>query len=39
MSAQEKYRCLNKDAIKYIAMLTMLFNHIATIFMNPESVV
>ena len=39
MNLEEKYRCLNKDVIKYMAMLTMLFNHIATVFMNPESVV
>ena len=37
MSTEEKYRCLNKDAIKYIAMFTMLLNHIATVFMDPES--
>lgn len=37
MSTEEKYRCLNKDVIKYIAMFTMLLNHIATVFMNPES--
>lgn len=39
MSTEEKYRCLNKDAIKYIAMFTMLLNHIATVFMDPESAV
>lgn len=38
MSTEEKCRCLNKDVIKYIAMVTMLCNHIATVFMNPESV-
>lgn len=37
MSKEEKCRCLNKDVIKYIAMVTMLCNHIATVFMNPES--
>ncbi len=26
---------LSRDAIKYIAMLTMLLNHISTIFMQP----
>lgn len=36
-TAEEKYRCLNKDMIKYIAMFTMLLNHIATIFMEPGS--
>lgn len=36
MSTEEKYRCLNKDAIKYIAMFTMLLNHIATVFMDPS---
>lgn len=28
------YRCLNRDVIKYIAMFTMLLNHIATIFLE-----
>ena len=31
----EKYRCLNRDVIKYIAMFTMLLNHIAQVFMEP----
>ncbi len=35
--AEKKYRCLNRDVIKYIAMFTMLLNHIATIFMVPGS--
>lgn len=30
-------RVLNRDAIKYIAMLTMLLNHIAHIFLQPGS--
>lgn len=30
------FRYLNRDAIKYIAMFTMLLNHIANIFGNPE---
>lgn len=29
-----KYKILNRDAIKYLAMLTMLLNHISTIFMQ-----
>lgn len=33
----EKYRCLNRDMIKYMAMFTMLLNHVATIFMVPGS--
>lgn len=28
------YRCLNRDVIKYIAMFTMLLNHIANIFLE-----
>lgn len=28
------YRCLNRDVIKYIAMVTMLLNHIANIFLE-----
>lgn len=31
----EKYRILNRDIIKYIAMITMLLNHISTVFMEP----
>ncbi|MDO4487724.1 MAG: TraX family protein [Eubacteriales bacterium] len=30
-----KYRVLNRDVIKYIAMFTMLLNHIASVFMTP----
>lgn len=29
------YKKLNRDIIKYIAMFTMLLNHIANIFLNP----
>lgn len=29
-----KYKILNRDVIKYIAMVTMLLNHISTIFMK-----
>lgn len=29
-----KYKILNRDVIKYLAMLTMLLNHISTIFMQ-----
>ena len=32
-----KYNVLNRDVIKYIAMLTMLLNHISTIFMESGS--
>lgn len=32
-----KYKGLNRDVIKYIAMLTMLLNHISTIFMKSGS--
>lgn len=32
-----KYKGLNRDVIKYIAMLTMLLNHISTIFMESGS--
>ena len=31
----EKHRVLNRDVIKYIAMITMLLNHISTVFMEP----
>lgn len=30
------YRIWNRDAIKYIAMLTMLLNHVSVIFMPPD---
>ena len=30
----EKHRVLNRDVIKYIAMITMLLNHISTVFME-----
>jgi len=36
--SEGKYRVLNKDIIKYIAILTMLLNHISTIFMEPGSI-
>ena len=29
-----KYKILNRDVIKYLAMLAMLLNHISTIFMQ-----
>ena len=32
-----KYKVLNRDVIKYIATLTMLLNHISTIFMESGS--
>ena len=31
-------KVLNRDVIKYIAMLTMLLNHISTIFMKPGTI-
>lgn len=31
---RKPYQCLNRDVIKYIAMFTMLLNHIATIFLK-----
>ena len=37
--SKENYRILNRDAIKYIAAFTMLLNHVALIWMRPESVV
>ena len=37
--SKENYRILNRDAIKYIAAFTMLLNHIALIWMRPESFV
>ena len=33
--SNESYKVLNRDTIKYIAMFTMLLNHIATIFLTP----
>lgn len=35
MPEESRLRCLNRDAIKYIAMLTMLLNHIAHVFLEP----
>ena len=37
--SKENYRILNRDAIKYIAAFTMLLNHVALIWMRPESLV
>lgn len=31
---ERKWKVLNRDTIKYIAMFTMLLNHISTIFME-----
>lgn len=31
----KSYKILNRDVIKYIAMFTMVLNHIATIFLKP----
>lgn len=36
--AEKPYRVLNRDAIKYIAMLTMLLNHIAHVFLDAGTV-
>lgn len=33
--SDKPYKVLNRDTIKYIAMFTMLLNHIATIFLTP----
>lgn len=32
---QSKYKVLNRDVIKYIAMLTMFLNHVANVFLVP----
>lgn len=37
LKKDKNMRMLNRDAIKYIAMLTMLLNHIANIFMTPRT--
>lgn len=34
---ESKIKFLNRDAIKYIAMLTMLLNHIANVFLPPDT--
>lgn len=34
-----KYKILNRDVIKYLAVLTMLLNHISTIFLQSGSLV
>lgn len=34
----EKYRVLNRDVIKYIAMFTMLLNHVSSAFLESGSV-
>lgn len=33
--SNKPYQIFNRDIIKYIAMFTMLLNHIATIFYHP----
>ena len=35
----DKMKTLNRDEIKYIAMMTMLLNHIANIFLEPGTLV
>ena len=35
--ANQGVRLLNRDAIKYIAVFTMLLNHISAIFLQPGS--
>lgn len=35
--ANQGIRLLNRDAIKYIAVFTMLLNHISAIFLQPGS--
>lgn len=37
MITNNNYRILNRDSIKIIAMFTMLLNHIATVFLDSES--
>lgn len=32
-----RWKVINRDVIKYIAMFTMLLNHVATIFIKPET--
>ncbi len=34
----QKYKVLNRDVIKYIAMGTMLLNHISTVFMDQDTI-
>lgn len=35
----DRYRILNRDIIKYIAMFTMLLNHIAQVLLKPGTVI
>lgn len=35
----ESMQILNRDIIKYIAMFTMLLNHIANIFLEPGTLI
>ena len=37
MPEESRLRCLNRDAIKYIAMATMLLNHFAHVFLDHGS--
>ena len=37
-SGEKQYRVLSRDMIKYIAMFTMLLNHVAVIFLTPGSI-
>ena len=37
--SKENYRILNRDAIKYIAVFTLLLNHDALIWMRQECLV
>lgn len=36
--SEDRFRILTRDAIKYVAMLAMLLNHIAEIFLTPGTV-
>ena len=38
MPEESRLRCLNRDAVKYIAMLTMFLNHFAHVFLDHGSV-
>ena len=39
IDANSKYKILNRDVIKYIAIFTMVLDHIANIFMTPNTVI
>ncbi len=39
VSGEKQYRILNRDVVKYIAVFTMLLNHVAVIFLESGSIV